>query len=194
MLVVGDQNGRAPLALQDLPHLPGELLPQFGVHAGEGLVQQQDVRPRGHGPGQGDALLLAAGELMGILVPGAGHSDQLQQFRHPGLALAPAQVAQAKGDVARHAQVGEEGEVLEDHARPPRLRRQVQAGAGHLATVEVDLAAGDGFEAGHRPQQGGLAAAAGPQQAADVAPVQAEIHPRDDGHPAIGDTDVADHQ
>ena len=33
------------------------------VHAGEGLVQQQDVRLLGQRPGEEDALLLAAGEL-----------------------------------------------------------------------------------------------------------------------------------
>ena len=36
---------------------------QSGVEVGQRLVEQEHVGPRGHGPGQGDALLLAAREL-----------------------------------------------------------------------------------------------------------------------------------
>jgi hypothetical protein len=50
--------------LEDVAHLVAELAAQFAVEVGERFVEQQQLRFRRQGTGQGDALLLAAGKLM----------------------------------------------------------------------------------------------------------------------------------
>ncbi len=75
-----------------------------------------------------------------------------------------------------HVQVREEGEVLEYHPYPALLGRQGLAGPGDQVSLEVDLPAADGLEAGDGAQQGRLAAAAGSEQAADGALTQGEAH------------------
>ena len=52
----------AELALE-LPQLELEVLAELGVEGAERLVEQQDLRVEHQGPGQGDALLLATGQL-----------------------------------------------------------------------------------------------------------------------------------
>ena len=69
--------------------------PQAGVEGGERLVEQHEFRLAGQGPGQRDALLLAAGEL--VRAPfghGRVERDHLEQFGDPGLhGPAPARAA-----------------------------------------------------------------------------------------------------
>ena len=61
-----DHGGAAAGQLADDPqHLAGKLR----VQGGGGLVEAQHVRLHAQGPGDGHTLLLAAGELMGV-VPG----------------------------------------------------------------------------------------------------------------------------
>ena len=43
-----------------------QFLSDLRIHGRERLVQQENVRPRGQGAGNGHALALAAGQLMGI--------------------------------------------------------------------------------------------------------------------------------
>ena len=65
-LVVGDvDEGDAGAALQ-LLELDAHVLAQLGVEIGQRLVEQQDFRLDHQAAGQRDALLLAAGELVGI--------------------------------------------------------------------------------------------------------------------------------
>ena len=62
-LVVGHEDHRRPeLALERLELGPG-VDPQLGVEVRERLVHQEHPRLADDRPGQGDALLLAAGEL-----------------------------------------------------------------------------------------------------------------------------------
>ena len=63
LLVVGHEHeGDADLAL-DLLELELHLAAQLEVEGAERLVEQQHLRPVDQGPGEGDALPLAAGEL-----------------------------------------------------------------------------------------------------------------------------------
>ena len=39
---------------------------QFGIESRGGLIEKKDLGPHGKGPGDGDALLLAAGQLIGV--------------------------------------------------------------------------------------------------------------------------------
>jgi len=60
---VGDVDGGGPeLALQ-LADAQAHALAEGGVEVGQRFVEKHDLRAGDHGAGQGDALLLAAGEL-----------------------------------------------------------------------------------------------------------------------------------
>ena len=89
-----DDHGGVPLgqAPDDLQHLAGELW----VQGRGGLVKAENVRVQSQGPGDGYPLLLATGELVGIVVGPVGQSQQL-----PALGLDPGVDALAVGLVTR---------------------------------------------------------------------------------------------
>ena len=69
---MGDEDeGDAELALQGF-QLKLHLLAQLEVQRPQRFVQQQDARLVDEGPGDGDALALAAGELPGLRLPTPG--------------------------------------------------------------------------------------------------------------------------
>ena len=77
-----------PAGLQHVQRVVAHLVAQPGVEAGEGLVEQQRLRPRRQRAGQRHPLLLAAGEHVRI---GAGiglQADAGQRLRHLPAALA----------------------------------------------------------------------------------------------------------
>ena len=96
-LVGDDDHGGVPLgqAPDDLEHLAGELW----VQGRGGLVKAENVRVQSQGPGDGYPLLLAAGELVGIVVGPVAEPHLLQQL--PALGLDPGVDALAAGLVTR---------------------------------------------------------------------------------------------
>ena len=111
------------------------------------------------------ALLLAAGELSGVLVALVGDPDPLQQFQRLLLRLGLVRLAhleRGEGDVVEDRLVGEEVEALEHHPRrrpaappAPFLGRQFLA-------VDLDRAGVDRLEPVDRAAERGLARADGP--------------------------------
>ena len=65
-VVFNDDDGLAPALIQ-FPEHSVDPVGVHGVQLGDGLVQDQDVRLKGHRPGQGQQVGLAAGELPHIL-------------------------------------------------------------------------------------------------------------------------------
>ena len=63
-LVGDDHHGHAFLGQG--PHDAGDLTDQFGIERRGGLVEEHDRRVHGQSAGDGDTLLLAAGELRRI--------------------------------------------------------------------------------------------------------------------------------
>ena len=69
-LVMGHENdGEVKLALQ-LLDLKAHGLPELGIQVGQRLIQQHDLGLGDNGPGQSNTLLLAAGQVRGVHVPG----------------------------------------------------------------------------------------------------------------------------
>ncbi|MNZ92751.1 hypothetical protein D3C78_1117860 [compost metagenome] len=169
---MGDQDGAGAARLEDLAHLVAEAAAQLDVEVGEGLVEQQQARLRRQRAGQGHALLLAAGQFMGIALAQGAEIDQLEHLGGDALALGV--LADAEGDVLGHRQVREQRVVLEHHADAALFRGEGVAGAGNHLAGQLDAALLHGFEAGDGAQGGGLAAARGAEQAADVAGIQVQ--------------------
>ena len=143
------------------------------------LVAEQDLRPVHHGPGDGDALLLTAGELVGEALLLAFQADHLERLGHE-LADQVARLAdhlQRVRDVLVHGLVRQQPEVLEHRAHlaaqpwhlPTRHRAEVVPGDEDGALGGRLLAQG---EAQHRR----LAGARGTHDEDELAAVDVDGH------------------
>ncbi|MNC34859.1 hypothetical protein D3C75_833160 [compost metagenome] len=173
LLVVGDQDGAGAARFEYLADLLAEAAAQFDVEVGERLIEQQQARFGGQCAGQGDALLLAAGQLVRVALAQRPQLDQLEHLF--GDALALGMLADAEGDVLGHGQVRKQRVVLEHHADAAFFRGQGEAGAGDGLAGQLNAALMDRLETGDGAQGGGLAAAGGAEQATDVACVEVQI-------------------
>ena len=88
----------------------------------------------------------------------ADQVDDLQGLGPAGLLVDPLDL-QGKGHVVEDRSVGEEGEVLEDHAHlvAAELDQFMIRGGAEVLAVEVDLAGRRLDETRHAAHQGGLA-------------------------------------
>ena len=119
-LIVGDQHGADASGFENIAHFGRQPAAQLAIKVGEGLIQQQQARVGRHRPGQGHALLLAAGQLMGVTSPELVEFDQRQQLIDNPLAVGRGM--NTKAYILRHAQVREERIVLKYHANLALLR------------------------------------------------------------------------
>ena len=167
-LVVGHHHRADAEPLDQLAQPEPGLLAQLGVEVGERLVEQEQARVVDQGPGQGHALLLAAGELVRVARRQRLQADLGQDVVH----LLGDDVL---GDPPQLQPVGHV--VLDGLVRPERVGLEDQAevallGRDHLAdgrveedlVVERDAALVGVIEAGDGPQQGGLPRAGGAEQ------------------------------
>ena len=168
----GQHGGAQPAEqLAQFHHQP---VPERAVELAQRLVQHQQPGPGREGPGQRDPLLLTAGQRGHRPPAGPGQSDELQQLRHP-LALLTTRGAvhpQPERHVAEHVTLREELVVLEHQPHPAPVR-------GHprlVPPVERHPPGVQGLQSGHGPQQGGLAAAAGPEHAHHLVLGDIEVH------------------
>ncbi len=81
---------------------------------------------------------------------------------------------QPEGHVVRHAQVREQGVVLEHHADAPVLGRHGKPWRRHHLPLQQDAAFAQRLETRDGAQHGGLAATAGAEQAGDAAAREGE--------------------
>src|SRR5579884_3795204 len=122
--------------LGKLAHDFKDLAHQFGVESGGGLVEKHELRVHGEGASNGDALLLAPGELVRvsvgfILQPNLGEQD------HGGLnCIASGAMQDVNGgfnDVFQSGHVGKKVKTLEDEA-------DLRAHAGNIGLALLDNA------------------------------------------------------
>jgi len=148
-----------------------ELEPGLRVHRGERLVHQQQVGPVGESPRDRHPLLHAAGQLPRVLPARVGQAHRAEHLGHPRGALPAVHPAdpQRQVHVVRHGQPWEErpAVVLEHHPDPVRDRPQRRA-------LEQRLARRRRHQPGQAAQQRGLARAAGPDHAGELAACHVE--------------------
>jgi len=101
--------------------------------------------------------------------------------------------AQGVGHVVEHGEVGEQAAGLEHHAHPAAQEVQgVVAQLVHHLAVHLDVAAGGYGLAADQAQQGGLAAAAGAEQADHAAARNAQVETLEEFAFAVGETQILD--
>ena len=128
-----------------------DVLAAFGVEGAGGLVGKDDAAAVHERPGDGNALLLAAGKLIGLVFQLVRQAQIRKQglgpikarlFVHPG-------VNGGQGHVFRGGQRGEQVVALEDEsdAPPAQLRELVAAERADVHAADAADAGGLGVEA-----------------------------------------------
>ena len=153
-----------------------DLLPEFAaglrVHAGGGLVEQQQLGLVNHARGQGEPLFPAAGKLAGKLVAPLGQAEPLEALAHRLAAILDEVHPRDEIEVLGDAQVLPEAEPLGHVADLPldglALGDHVVAQARAAALVGAEQAA-------EHADERGLAAAVGAEEAADLARADRQI-------------------
>ena len=125
----------------------------------------------------GDALLLAAGELARIGVSLVGQADACEQLARRVLGLLLRDVAdldRGQHDVLEHRHVWEQVEALEDHADFLAYLVDVSLAVEHDA-IDADFAGSRLFEVVHAAQQRALARAGRPDNDDDLFLLNCEV-------------------
>ncbi|PII38238.1 hypothetical protein T190_23435 [Sinorhizobium meliloti CCBAU 01290] len=112
-----------------VPHHVEHFRHQFGVERRRGFVEENEIRPHAHGPGDRDALLLAPGKFRRVMVRLVREPHPLQQCRAPiarFLHRLAEHLHRALDEVFQRGLVREQVETLENHADPPPLARDLR--------------------------------------------------------------------
>ena len=148
---------------EEIEHHPGIL----GIKVGARLISKEDVRPVHHGTGDRDALLLAAGEFPGQVVPPVAQADLLEypEAVLSGLLLGAVLPEHRRdGDILHDREIGDECVILEDKPElvEPEHGLLVIGQEGDIHPVDHDPAGGGNVEEPEHVQEGGLPAPARP--------------------------------
>ena len=177
-LVRNDHHGDAQPAIDVLKQREYRLRGHRVERAG-GLVAQKHLGIGGQRPGNGHALLLAAGQLRRIGVRLVGQPDDLQQLLDAlvGLGLGHAGDLQRIADVARDGLLHQQVELLKDHAHALAHGAQVLlVHRQNVLSVDEDAALGRRVQAVDAADQRGLARAAHADDAVNIALAYGQTH------------------
>ena len=185
--VVGHEHDDPVEPVGDLAQQRPDLPAGGDVHAGEGFVQQQQPGVGGERASQRDAPPFPTGELPWLRGRPHPGGEPLEEFAGAGACGCLGRAARPKAErhVLQDRQVGEQQVVLEAHADPASLGRELV----DAFAVELDRGALGGFdEARERFDHGGLAGAVGSQEREGLAVVRLEHGAHVEG--AAGDGEV----
>ncbi len=161
--VVGDDGGGgAEFAIDAIDGFEDEDA-GFGVKSAGRLVAEQDAGALGDGAGNGDTLLLAAGELGREMVHAGGEADEVEGFfgLHGGL-----RDFGNGGDVFEGGEAGDEVVELEDETdvETAVLGELGVVGGGEIEIAVEDLAGGGTVKTAEDVEESGFAAAGGAEE------------------------------
>ena len=133
--LVGDDQHRHAVR-RESAHDDQHLAPELGVERRGRFVEQHHLRRHGERAGDGDALLLAAGQARRHDVALLGEADLVEKLLGHGHRRIAAHAAHAQrrlDDVLQHRHVRPQIEVLKDHAdvRPHRTGGLANRGVGY---------------------------------------------------------------
>ncbi len=157
-------------------HLGDELR----VEGARDLVEEEQLGLHRERPHDRDALLLAAGEPVGVLVALVGEAEALEQRGRLRIGLAsrlPERLAGRQGHVLEHGHVREEVERLEHDPDPPPQRVDVDVAGGDLRAADPDPPGLDRLEQVDAAQKRRLAGARRTDQADDLVLADVEVDP-----------------
>ncbi len=184
--LVGDDHHRDAVVLDRLQHLHDVARGRRVERPGR-LVGEQELGARDQRPGDGDTLLLAAGELRRQVLGAIGEADLLEVDRGALVAL-PARdalVVERQRDVLGRGLERDQVERLEDEADvlAAVLRRPGLGEAAHGDAVEGVLAVVETVEEAENVHQGRLARPGGAHHGDQLARPDVEVEPLEDVEP-----------
>jgi len=161
LVVSDDDEGHAEPPLQ-LHQFELRAFAQLLVERGQRLVEQQNPRAARQRARQRHALLLTAGELIGLALLEAFELDQRHHLGHAGIDLRTrhARALQPECDVVPHVEMGKQRVVLKHHVDRTLVRQDLR----DVLAVQQDAPLIRRLESGKHPQQRGLAATTGAEQ------------------------------
>ena len=165
--MVCDDN--ADIAVLELRDDVLDVLHGDGVHAGEGFVQEDELRVHGEGAGNLAAAPLAAGELDALGLADLGEVELVDELLQAGFPLGLGHLGHLHDghDVVLHGHLPEDGSLLREisHAL---LGALVHGEAGQLVVVDENAAFVRDDLAGDHVETGGLSGAVRAQEANDL--------------------------
>ena len=160
---MGDNDHRAAL-LRKIQHDVQHLANHLGVQGGRHLVEQQNLGVHSQRTDNGDALLLAAGQLTRVALGLAQQTYAVQQglglLLHLGF-RALGHLLGGQHHVVQHSQVREQFIALEHHANALPQAGKSLAAVGNRLVAQPHAAALGRFQGVDAPQQRTFSAAAG---------------------------------
>ena len=147
------------------PQLPAKASAERPVQGAEGFVQQQEIRLRRQGPGQGNPLPLPPGELSGVTFRQSLQMYLVQPLLRPE-PLPSARAGDPEGHVLQGGEVGEEGQVLKTQPHPSFSGRQKDplSGVEEGPPPQSDEPAAGPTQPRQAPEGGGLPRPAGAEE------------------------------
>ena len=161
----------------DVTQPSAQFFAHFGIQRAKGFVQEQEFGFDGESTGKGDALALAAGELVRIGFGEVGELHEFEQFFDFGAdlffgrAFGLGQYGQTESDVVKHVHMAEKGVVLE-HEADFAFAHML---GGYVLAVKENLAAVGVFQSGDDAQERGFAAAGRAEQGNEFAGGDVEV-------------------
>ncbi len=128
------------------------------------------------GAGDGDALALAAGELMRTAVEQMGDAEQFDGLVQRLPVHGVADALHAVGQIAARAQMREEAGLLKDVAERALVGRQEGPAVLPDLAVDAQIAVRHAHQPGDQTQQAGLAGAGVTEERGDAPTGQRQIH------------------
>ena len=150
MRVVGDHHRRLAELVDRVAQQAEDLAAGGGVEVARRLVGEHDAGPGHERPGHGDALLLAAGELRGLVREALAQADAGDDLVEPALVGLAAGEAGRQHDVLGRREHREQVEELEDEPDvvAAQLRERVVVEPADVDPADGHLARGGLVEAG----------------------------------------------
>ena len=140
-----------------------QLVGGLGVQGAGGLVGQQNAGIGDHGAGHSGALLLAAGDLIGVLFQQLFDAQLLRQRQQPPvhLRILLSRQHQGKIDVILQRKGVQQVEILKHKAQvvPPESGHITGFYGGNVISFQQHLAGGGSVQGGQDVQKGGFAGA-----------------------------------
>lgn len=158
-----------------------------GVEIAGRLIGEEDLRSGGEGTRHCHPLLLATGELTGIVVTACAEPDTREQGIGAGTGIVGAGEFERNLHVLAGSESRDQLERLKDEADllAAKAGAVVLAERAEVGAVEDDPAAGGAVEAREQAEQGGLAAARGTDNGEEVAIIKMEVDILEDRQGAI---------
>lgn len=162
LLVMGDEDGGDGKFTMQVDQPVAEFLSDPGIDRTKGFIKEQDGRFWCESAGDGDALALAAGELVRKTPGKPLKFEERKQFLDPGCPFGsrPLLDLEAEGNVVEDRHGLEQGVALKDEANVALLDADVV----DPFAADQDVSVGRLFESGNHPKHGGLASATGTEQ------------------------------